>query len=112
MDRLLESARRRRATGGPTEQTFEALVGLQLDQGKVVAATRLWRSLAEARGVEGREAVWAHPDLMPSAADLEHPEGFASVSEALGDLDMSMFDQLAVNDPKPPEGDDEDEDDK
>lgn len=110
MDRLLESARRRRATGGPTEQTFEALVGLQLDQGKVVAATRLWKSLAEARGVEGREAVWAHPDLMPSAADLEHPEGFATVSDVLGDLDMSMFDQLAVNDPKSPE-EDEDEDD-
>ncbi len=110
MDRLLESARRRRATGGPTEQTFEALVGLQLDQGKVVAATRLWKSLAEARGVEGREAVWAHPDLMPSAADLEHPEGFATVSDVLGDLDMSMFDQLAVNDPKSPEPE-EDEDD-
>lgn len=110
MDRLLESARRRRATGGPTEQTFEALVGLQLDQGKVVAATRLWKSLAEARGVEGREAVWAHPDLMPSAADLEHPEGFAAVSDVLGDLDMSMFDQLAVNDPKSPEPE-EDEDD-
>lgn len=107
MDRLLESARRRRATGGPTEQTFEALVGLQLDQGKVVAAERLWRSLVEARGIEGREAVWAHPDLMPSAADLEHPEGFATVSEALGDLDMSMFDQLAVNDPKPPEEDED-----
>ena len=110
MDRLLESARRRRATGGPTEQTFEALVGLQLDPAKVVAAERLWKSLTEARGVDGREAVWAHPDLMPSAADLEHPEGFASVSEALGDLDMSMFDQLAVNDPKPPEGGDGNDD--
>lgn len=110
MDRLLESARRRRATGGPTEQTFEALVGLQLDPAKVVAAERLWKSLTEARGVDGREAVWAHPDLMPSAADLEHPEGFASVSEALGDLDMSMFDQLAVNDPKPPEGEDGNDD--
>ncbi|WP_240193005.1 zinc-dependent metalloprotease [Glycomyces sp. YM15] len=100
IDRLMEAARRRRATGGPAEQTFEALVGLELDPAKVRAATRLWRSLTEARGIEGREAVWAHPDLMPSAGDLEHPEGFASVSEALEDLDMSMFDQLAVNDPK------------
>ncbi|WP_081913566.1 zinc-dependent metalloprotease [Glycomyces sp. NRRL B-16210] len=100
MDRLMESARRRRATGGPAEQTFEALVGLQLDQAKVRSATLLWHSLAEARGIEGREAVWAHPDLMPSAADLEHPESFATVSEALEDLDLSMFDQLAVNDPK------------
>jgi putative hydrolase len=109
MDRLMESARRRRATGGPAEQTFEALVGLELDPAKVRAATRLWQSLTEARGIEGREAVWAHPDLMPSAADLEHPESFATVSEALEDLDMSMFDQLAVNDPK---DDDEDDDSK
>jgi putative hydrolase len=100
IDRLMEAARRRRATGGPAEQTFEALVGLELDPAKVRAATRLWQSLTEARGIEGREAVWAHPDLMPSAGDLEHPEGFATVSEALEDLDMSMFDQLAVNDPK------------
>jgi putative hydrolase len=105
MDRLMESARRRRASGGPVEQTFEALVGLQLDQTKVRAAERLWQSLTEARGIEGREAVWAHPDLMPSAADLERPESFATVSEALEDLDLSMFDQLAVNDPK-----DDDED--
>jgi hypothetical protein len=107
----MESARRRRATGGPAEQTFEALVGLQLDPGKVRAATQLWHSLAEARGIEGREAVWAHPDLMPSAADLEHPETFSTVSEALEDLDLSMFDQLAVNDPKD-EDDESDEDDE
>jgi uncharacterized protein (DUF2342 family) len=106
----MEAARRRRATGGPAEQTFEALVGLDLDPAKVRAATRLWHSLTEARGIEGREAVWAHPDLMPSAGDLEHPEGFATVSEALEDLDMSMFDQLAVNDPK--EEDDEEPGDK
>jgi putative hydrolase len=111
MARLMESARRRRATGGPAEQTFEALVGLQLDPGKVRAATQLWHSLAEARGIEGREAVWAHPDLMPSAADLEHPETFSTVSEALEDLDLSMFDQLAVNDPKD-EDDESDEDDE
>jgi putative hydrolase len=110
IDRLMEAARRRRATGGPAEQTFEALVGLELDPAKVRAATRLWQSLTEARGSEGREAVWAHPDLMPSAGDLDHPEGFASVSEALEDLDMSMFDQLAVNDPK--DEDDEEPGDK
>ncbi|THV42109.1 zinc-dependent metalloprotease [Glycomyces buryatensis] len=112
IDRLLESARRRRASGGPAEQTFEALVGLQLDPTKVRAATRLWKSLGEARGIEGREGVWAHPDLMPGASDLEHPEGFVTVSEAMGDLDMSMFDQLAVNDPRPPEEDEGDEGDE
>lgn len=109
MDRLLESARRRRASGGPAEQTFEALVGLRMDPAKVRAASKLWKHLGQVRGHEGREAVWAHPDLLPTAADLDHPESFATVTEALGDLDMSMFDQLAVNDPAPPE-DEGDED--
>nr|BFF27780.1 hypothetical protein GCM10025732_57450 [Glycomyces mayteni] len=53
--------------------------------------------------------MWAHPDLMPSAADLERPESFAAVSEALEDLDLSMFDQLAVNDPKDDDGDEPEE---
>jgi putative hydrolase len=107
MDRLIESARRRRATGGPAAQTVEVGVGVKLAPAKVRAATRLWRSLGEARGASGREAVWAHPDLMPGAADLEDPEDFASVEDALRDLDMSIFDQLAVNDP--PEADDDED---
>ncbi|MEV4187821.1 zinc-dependent metalloprotease, partial [Streptosporangium canum] len=28
------------------------------------------------RGVDGRDAVWGHPDLMPTADDLGNPEGF------------------------------------
>ncbi|WP_084472064.1 zinc-dependent metalloprotease [Haloglycomyces albus] len=99
MDQLLESARRRRASGGPTERTFEALVGLQLEPAKVRAATQLWETLAEHRGIEGREQVWAHPDLMPTAEDLDNPDSFVAISDAMGELDASMFDELAGNDP-------------
>jgi putative hydrolase len=73
---LSETVRRRRATGGPAERTFATLVGLDLRPRKLREAAALWQALTEDRGVDGRDAVWNHPDLMPTADDLENPEGF------------------------------------
>ena len=36
----------------------------------------MWRALTEARGIRGRDEIWSHPDLLPTAEDLEDPEGF------------------------------------
>jgi putative hydrolase len=83
---LRETVRRRRATGGPGEQTFASLVGLELRPRRLREAATLWRALLTARGTEGRDAVWAHPDLMPSAEDLDDPEGFAAGSSAPLDI--------------------------
>lgn len=87
---LRETFRRRRAAGGPAEQTFAALVGLELRPRRLRDAARLWALLAEARGSEGRDALWAHPDLLPTAADLDDPEAFVARREtdleALGKL--------------------------
>ena len=69
-------SRRRRATGGPAEQTFGTLVGLELRPRKMREAAALWERLTEAGGMDARDAVWAHPDLMPTAADLDEPAGF------------------------------------
>jgi putative hydrolase len=74
---LAEAMRRRRATGGPAEQTFAALVGLELRPRKLREATTLWAALRDRQGPDARDAVWSHPDLMPSAADLDDPLGFA-----------------------------------
>jgi putative hydrolase len=74
---LRETVRRRRATGGPAEQTFGALVGLQLRPRRLRDAAALWGALAHAGGAEARDALWAHPDLLPSADDLDDPVGFA-----------------------------------
>jgi len=75
-DALAEAIRRRRATGGPAELTFATLVGLELRPRKLREAAAIWQGLTEARGIEGRDAVWAHPDLLPTADDLESPDGF------------------------------------
>ena len=86
---LSETVRRRRATGGPAERTFATLVGLELRPRRLREAAALWQALAAGRGIDGRDAVWSHPDLMPTASDLDDPESFVR-GEAR--LDLSGFD--------------------
>ena len=83
---LRETLRRRRATGGPAEQTFATLVGLELRPRRLREAATLWRTLREQRGPEGRDELWRHPDLLPSADDLDDPEGFVRRSGETGEL--------------------------
>jgi len=84
--KLGEAFRRRRAAGGPAEQTFSALVGLELRPRKLREATVLWAALTEHRGTSGRDALWGHPDLLPSTDDFADPEGFARSSPDFGDI--------------------------
>lgn len=73
---LSETLRRRRATGGPAEQTFATLVGLELRPRKLAEAAVLWERLTTAVGADARDTVWQHPDLLPEAADLDDPAAF------------------------------------
>lgn len=73
---LRETLRRRRASGGPAEQTFATLVGLELRPRRLREAAELWRLMAERADADARDAVWSHPDLLPVAADLDDPAGF------------------------------------
>jgi putative hydrolase len=73
---LAEAIRRRRASGGPAERTFATLVGLELRPRRLREAAAIWRGLTDARGIEGRDALWAHPDLLPTADDFDDPDGF------------------------------------
>jgi putative hydrolase len=73
---LAEAIRRRRATGGPAERTFATLVGLELRPRRLREAASIWEGLTAARGIDGRDALWSHPDLLPAADDLENPDSF------------------------------------
>jgi putative hydrolase len=84
--RLGEAFRRRRAAGGPAEQTFAALVGLELRPRRLREAATLWAALTRYRGIAGRDALWGHPDLLPSMDDFADPEAFAQAEPDLGDL--------------------------
>ena len=102
--KLQELVRRRRAAGGPAETAFAALVGLELRPRRLRDASALWGSLRARKGAEGRDAVWAHPDLMPTAADLDDPLGFGEQvegGEAAGleaDFDAALAELLDAGD--------------
>ena len=91
-DALAEAIRRRRASGGPAERTFATLVGLELRPRMLREAAALWSGLADSRGTDGRDALWAHPDLLPTAEDLENPDAFVRGSEPT-DLDISSLEE-------------------
>ncbi|MBJ7341637.1 zinc-dependent metalloprotease [Mycolicibacterium sp.] len=96
---LGETLRRRRATGGPAEQTFATLVGLELRPRKLREAAVLWERLTEAVGADARDDVWQHPDLLPGADDLDEPAGFidrvmggdtSGIDQAIADLEKDF----------------------
>ena len=90
---LTETMRRRRASGGPAEQTFATLIGLELRPRKVREASALWRQLLDASDITVRDGVWAHPDLIPDATDLDHPATF--VDRVIGGGTSAFDDPIA-----------------
>ena len=90
---LQEAIRRRRAAGGPAEATFAALVGLELRPRRLRDASTLWGSLRARLGTEARDAVWGHPDLLPTATDLDDPLGFGEESSEPAELSSADFDR-------------------
>jgi hypothetical protein len=85
---LREAVRRRRASGGPAEETFAALVGLELRPRRLRDAAALWGALRAGEGTAARDAVWAHPDLLPTANDLDDPLAFAERTKEADDIDV------------------------
>ena len=76
LPKLRETMHRRRATGGPAEHTFAALVGLELRPRRLRDAAALWSHLRQTEGMSGRDDVWAHPDVQPDEQDLDDPQGY------------------------------------
>jgi len=95
---IAEAVRRRRATGGPAEQTFTTLVGLELRPRKMREAATMWREVSAALGSSARDGLWAHPDLMPTAADIADPAALIARMRAAvatpDELDQELRDLL------------------
>lgn len=92
-DALAEAVRRRRATGGPAEKTFASLVGLDLRPRRLRDAANLWSALESAGGQDARDAAWGHPDVAPSAADLDDPIGYAERRTSGTDAGLTISDE-------------------
>ena len=107
---LRESVRRRRATGGPAEAALTSLVGLQLRPRRLRDAARLFSLLTADGGGDARDGVWNHPDLLPTSADLDDPEGYGrrrgEAAAAGADVDAELAAMLdGTGGPGAPEGD-------
>src|SRR5699024_5477861 len=86
--------RRRRAAGGPAEDTFRTLVGLELRPRRARDAATLWALVGQEQGQQARDALWSHPDVFPSTADLDSPTDFlqrrAASAEESSEIDAAL----------------------
>jgi putative hydrolase len=93
-----EAVRRRRATGGPAEQTFGTIVGLELRPRKLREAAALWRKIGSEVGIEKRDSLWNHPDIVPSSDDITNPTGLIAKLKGNGEsgdeMDRALRDLL------------------
>jgi len=95
---IAETVRRRRAAGGPAESAFATLVGLELRPRRLREASAMWRKITEAVGPAERDALWSHPDLVPTAEDITDPT--ALIARITGgpaapdDIDRALEDLL------------------
>jgi len=97
-DAIAETVRRRRASGGPAESAFATLVGLELRPRRLREAAAMWQKISDAVGAEARDALWQHPDVVPTADDMADPSALIARLTAGGtprdDVDQAIEDLL------------------
>lgn len=92
---LGEILRRRRATNSPAKRAFATLLGLELSPKLSRTAVDFWKVITEELGVEGRDAIWDHPDLLPTADELSNPHDYLKRTQNQDDdLDQALKDLL------------------
>ncbi|TQO19179.1 putative hydrolase [Rhodoglobus vestalii] len=95
---IAETVRRRRASGGPAESAFATLVGLELRPRRLREAATMWQLVNDELGSQQRDALWSHPDLMPTAADIDDPAALVARLRDGGstpdDIDQAISDLL------------------
>lgn len=84
IEQLREMMRRERAAGGPAEVTFESLLGLHLRPRRMREASQLWEKLTRERGIEERDSLWSHPDLLPTLPEASEVTKDASNEGKVG----------------------------
>ena len=94
---IAEVVRRKRSAGGPAEKTFLTLIGLELRPRKLREASAMWNEITNKVGIQKRDAIWSHPDLLPTDADIQDPTALIaklSNSAPEDDMDQALRDLL------------------
>lgn len=95
---IAEVVRRKRSAGGPAEKTFLTLIGLELRPRKLREASAMWNEITDKVGIQKRDAIWSHPDLLPTDADIQDPTALIaklSNSTPEDDMDQALRDLLS-----------------
>ena len=95
---IAEVVRRKRSAGGPAEKTFLTLIGLELRPRKLREASAMWNEITNKVGIQKRDAIWSHPDLLPTDADIQDPTALiAKLSNGApeDDMDQALRDLLS-----------------
>ena len=72
INQVFELLRRRQAVGA-AQKTFATLLGLELRPRLQREAMAMWQRVSDEVGTMVRDSIWMHPDLLPSAADIQDP---------------------------------------
>lgn len=75
-DAIREALHRRLATQSSADRRFAELVGLELVPTRLRDAVALFGYLEQSEGAEARDQIFSHPDLLPTAKDLDDPLGY------------------------------------
>ncbi|MDY5589002.1 MAG: zinc-dependent metalloprotease [Arcanobacterium sp.] len=78
---LREMFSRRYATDNPAKAVWEAQLGMRLEPRSMREAIAFWEQASAKLGIEKRDALWAHPDFLPTAEALKDPGTFFAAKE-------------------------------
>lgn len=93
-DAIAETVKRRRASGGPAESAFATLVGLELRPRRLRDAAAMWQAVTDAVGNEARDALWAHPDILPTSEDLDDPQALVARLTSTASGEAPVLDEI------------------
>ena len=83
---LRESARRGRATGGPMQKAFAALIGLEISPRASRDAATFFNYIATNESISQRDELWGSPELLPTIEEITNPSSFRKGRSAPDDL--------------------------
>lgn len=89
-DQLREMMRRRRASGGPAEQVLGELIGLKMRPRRARGAAKIFALVEADSDAAARDALWSHPDMVPTIAELDSPDTFLVMRRAAGEQDADI----------------------
>ncbi|QRV02556.1 zinc-dependent metalloprotease [Arcanobacterium phocisimile] len=88
---LREMFARRNATSHPAKAVWGSQLGVELAPRHLRSALAFWERATRELGDAGRDRLWTHPDLLPTAEQLADPQLFFSPEAAAIEEELDSF---------------------